>query len=109
MLFLGGPLSFIKSLQNAFIKTLKLDNNHAIFPSNGPIFIALGAALYSKNEKITSLNEIINKIENISMSGNIITTEPLFNNEEEYNEFKKDIIYKTQNMLILKHIKEMLI
>ena len=23
------------------------------------------------------------------MSGNIITTEPLFNNEEEYNEFKK--------------------
>lgn len=89
VLFLGGPLSFIKSLQNAFIKTLKLDNNHAIFPSNGPIFIALGAALYSKNEKITSLNEIINKIENISMSGNIITTEPLFNNEEEYNEFKK--------------------
>lgn len=88
VLFLGGPLSFIKSLQNAFIKTLKLDNNHAIFPSNGPIFIALGAALYSKNEKITSLNEIINKIENISMSGNIITTEPLFNNEEEYNEFK---------------------
>lgn len=88
VLFLGGPLSFIKSLQNAFIKTLKLDNNHAIFPANGPIFIALGAALYSKNEKITSLNEIINKIENISMSGNIITTEPLFNNEEEYNEFK---------------------
>ena len=89
VLFLGGPLSFIKSLQNAFIRTLKLDNEHAIFPANGPIFIALGAALYSKNEKITSLNEIINKIENISMSGNIITTEPLFNNEEEYNEFKK--------------------
>lgn len=88
VLFLGGPLSFIKSLQNAFIKTLNLDGDHALFPEKGPVFMALGAALYArKSEKEISLSEIINKISSSKMENNIITTSPLFKNMEEYEEF----------------------
>ena len=32
--FLGGPLHFLSELKAAFIRTLKLDDEHAITPEN---------------------------------------------------------------------------
>ena len=90
VLFLGGPLSFIQGLRNAFTSTLHLDEEHAIFTPLGPVFMALGAALYSQTtNKTYSLKELISLIENTDMSGNFVVTEPLFKSLEEYQAFQK--------------------
>ena len=36
--FLGGPLHFLSELKEAFIRTLKLDEEHAISPENSHLF-----------------------------------------------------------------------
>jgi predicted CoA-substrate-specific enzyme activase len=48
VLFLGGPLSFLKGLQKAFVTTLKLDAEHALFPKEAKIAMAMGASLYAE-------------------------------------------------------------
>lgn len=87
VLFLGGPLFFLKGLRKAFKSTLKLDDEHAIFPDSAPYFMAIGAALSSKNVKEDSFTNIVEKIRNINETNNIIKGEPLFKNKEEYESF----------------------
>ncbi|MDD4531912.1 MAG: acyl-CoA dehydratase activase [Bacilli bacterium] len=90
ILFLGGPLSFLKGLQKAFTDRLHLDEEHAIFPQNAKVFMAIGAATFAeKVGKPVNIEEIINKVESCDLSGNVIYGKPLFNNEEEYDNFKK--------------------
>lgn len=50
VLFLGGPLSFLQGLRNAFVKTLKLDDEHAVFPKDAPTFVAYGCALSARHD-----------------------------------------------------------
>ena len=45
IVFLGGPLHFLMGLRERFVETLKLDEEHAIFPEDGDCFAAIGAAL----------------------------------------------------------------
>ncbi len=53
--FLGGPLHFLSELKAAFIRTLKLDEEHAIVPENSHLFAAIGSALNSKKNTSVSL------------------------------------------------------
>lgn len=62
VVFLGGPLAFLRSLRACFVQTLKLDAAHAIFPEHAEYFVALGAALHAKG-KIT-LEELQNQRDN---------------------------------------------
>ena len=87
VLFLGGPLHFLKGLKKAFKTTLKLDDEHAIFPDDAPCFMAIGAALHSATVQSKDLKDIISAIENSSGSEEIITGEPLFSSKEEYTAF----------------------
>ena len=87
VLFLGGPLYFIKGLRKAFCDTLHLDGEHAIFPENAPCFMSIGAALYSQNVEPLPLEEIISRISSVKESDDIVTGEPLFADREEYEEF----------------------
>lgn len=87
VLFLGGPLHFLKGLKKAFKTTLKLDDEHAIFPDDAPCFMAIGAALHSATVPSKDLKDIISAIENSAGSEEIITGEPLFNSKEEYTQF----------------------
>ncbi len=87
VLFLGGPLHFLKGLKKAFKTTLKLDDEHAIFPDDAPCFMAIGAALHSVTVQSRNLEEIIAAIENSTGSEEIITGEPLFKDKEEYTAF----------------------
>ena len=87
VLFLGGPLYFIKGLRKAFCDTLHLDGEHAIFPENAPCFMSIGAALYSQNVEPLPLEEIISRISSVQESDDIVTGEPLFADREEYEEF----------------------
>ncbi len=87
VLFLGGPLYFLKGLRKAFKETLKLSDENAIFPDDAPNFMGIGAALHSEGIKPESIDDIIAKIESIKNSDEIITGEPLFASEQEYEEF----------------------
>ena len=89
VLFLGGPLYYLKALRKAFITTLKLSEENAVFPENAPCFMSIGAALHSAAVKAESIDDIIYRIENVSESDEIVTGEPLFNSKEEYAEFVK--------------------
>ena len=60
--FLGGPLYFLSELRKRFIETLKLTENQVIFPENSQLFVAIGAALSSKDENIISFKELKNKL-----------------------------------------------
>ena len=88
VLFLGGPLSFLKGLRQAFVRTLKLDDDHAIFPENAPVFVAYGCAMYAaQSVGAMPLADAQEKIENAETGGNTVTGEPLFHNRKEYEAF----------------------
>ncbi|MDE7265493.1 MAG: acyl-CoA dehydratase activase, partial [Clostridia bacterium] len=89
VLFLGGPLHFLKGLRKAFVSTLNLSDDNAVFPENAPCFMAIGAALASADGQEKPLKEIISDIQNAGESDDIVTGEPLFSSKEEYTEFVK--------------------
>ena len=89
VLFLGGPLHFLKALGKAFKNTLKLSDEDAIFPENAPCFMSLGAALYAANIPPRSIDGIISDISAAKESDGVVTGKPLFANKEEYSEFVK--------------------
>ena len=87
VLFLGGPLYFLKGLRLAFCRTLGLDEQHAIFPETAPCFMSIGAALYAAEEKPEPLSKIRARLLSITEGENIAVGEPLFASQEEYNAF----------------------
>ncbi|MDE6539534.1 MAG: acyl-CoA dehydratase activase [Ruminococcus sp.] len=88
VLFLGGPLFFLKGLKKAFVSTLDLDENNAIFPEEAPVFVAYGCALYSAtSEDYFTAEEIISKISIARASDGIVTGKPLFSSQAEYDKF----------------------
>lgn len=89
VLFLGGPLTFIQGLRKAFIDTLKLDSEHAVFPDNAQCFMAYGSALYAaqaEDEPMTAA-QIVEKMRSAKVSDTIITGRRLFEKKEDYEEF----------------------
>ena len=91
ILFLGGPLYFFEGLRNRFKETLHLSENNAIFPDIAPYAVALGAAISADSGnfiyKYEDIISLLNK--SVSMPENVQYSEPLFKDEEEYNEFIK--------------------
>ena len=88
--FLGGPLHFLTELKAAFIRTLKLDDEHAITPENSHLFAAIGSALNYKEDVITSLSALIQKLSGtIHMEFEVARMDPLFASKEEYEEFSE--------------------
>ena len=86
--FLGGPLHFLPELKNAFIRTLKLDDEHIIDLDNSHLFAAMGSAINYKEEVSVSLLEMKEKLsQGIKMEFEVERMEPLFESEEEYNNF----------------------
>ncbi len=103
VLFLGGPLSFLSGLRKAFVTTLKLDDEHAIFPELAPCFMAYGSALQAEQiaEPMT-IDEALEKILNAKATDSIVVGEPLFKSKEDYHEFverhkKSDLKYEDIN------------
>ncbi|MDE5946307.1 MAG: acyl-CoA dehydratase activase [Oscillospiraceae bacterium] len=88
VLFLGGPLSFLKGLRKAFVNTLHLDEENAIFPEEAPVFVAYGCAVFaSSSEDYYTVDRLIEKIMNANINDNIVTGEPLFRSQDEYDRF----------------------
>ncbi len=89
--FLGGPLAFSTELRNRFIETLQLSKSEVVVPESSMLFVAIGAALYSKESKSIDFNTFYEKVSksNMSLDDETVFLEPLFNNDDEYEEFKK--------------------
>ncbi len=87
VLFLGGPLYFLQGLRKAFKDTLKLDDEHAVFPENAPCFMSIGCALYAENADPEPIGKIVSRVENVKESDDVATGDPLFKDAQEYDEF----------------------
>ena len=86
--FLGGPLHFLSELKAAFIRTLKLDDEHAITPENSHLFAAIGSALNYDEKVSVSLSEMVKKLSsNIKLEFEVARLEPLFASREAYEKF----------------------
>ncbi|MBE6663849.1 MAG: 2-hydroxyglutaryl-CoA dehydratase [Ruminococcaceae bacterium] len=86
--FLGGPLHFLTELKGAFIRTLKLTPETTVDPDNSHLFAAYGSALEADDADELLLSSLIDKLDSgIEMRFELKRLQPLFENEDEYNEF----------------------
>lgn len=88
--FLGGPLYFMSELRKRFIETLNIAAEDIVFPENPQLFVAMGAALFAENGTATTLDDLLNRLENGEQDQlkPTDTLQPLFNSEEELAEFR---------------------
>ncbi len=89
--FLGGPLYFLSELRKRFIETLNLSPEESIFPENSQLFVAIGAALASKNGDTISFKDFLQRLNSIynNTSNEVRRLRPLFKDEDELKEFKE--------------------
>ncbi|MBQ7463554.1 MAG: 2-hydroxyglutaryl-CoA dehydratase, partial [Lachnospiraceae bacterium] len=88
--FLGGPLHFLSELRASFIRTLKLDDEHAIVPENSHLFAAIGSAMNRDNLHTRSLGSMVETLSGpIHMEFEVARMEPLFANITQYREFSR--------------------
>ena len=87
--FLGGPLTYLSELRQRFVETLKLTPEETIIPEEAHLLVAKGAALDSLEEKPFDNKELSLKIQNLKNSKDSSThpLEPLFVNDDDYNQF----------------------
>ncbi len=86
--FLGGPLHFLSELKAAFIRTLHLDDAHAITPENSHLFAAIGSALNCRNDHQTTLLTLIDRLRSgIQMDFEVARLKPLFCDQADYEAF----------------------
>ncbi|WP_300409006.1 2-hydroxyacyl-CoA dehydratase [Lagierella sp.] len=89
---LGGPLHFLDQLAQRFKETLGEDNNNFLVPENSEVFVALGAALASKELEPVSFKDILDMV-NHEVEVEVdekATLEPLFKDEKEYADFVEE-------------------
>ncbi len=88
IVFLGGPLHFLQGLRERFVDTLKLDEEHAIFPEDGDCFAAIGAALCATDYEENSFDGMLAKLEQSVDSATTVDIMPaLFTNQADYDAF----------------------
>ncbi|MCX7745563.1 MAG: 2-hydroxyglutaryl-CoA dehydratase, partial [Clostridia bacterium] len=87
--FLGGPLNYLSELRQRFIETLELSDNRVVFPINSHLFVAIGAALASKEEYSLSFAHLYERLPVLNQvtAHEVERLRPLFLNQEELDEF----------------------
>ena len=89
--FLGGPLHFMSELRKRFAETLNLTDETTIIPKDSHIIAAFGAAISIENKtKVLEFAEFVESVANVkALEIEVNRLEPLFKDEEEYNDFKE--------------------
>ncbi len=89
VVFLGGPLTFLPSLRDRFIKTLKLAEEDAIFPEHAEFFVAIGAAHHAREtESRLQLDGVLRDLETYTAKEAEHPLPPLFKGPEDKKEFQ---------------------
>ncbi|WP_130806355.1 2-hydroxyacyl-CoA dehydratase [Senegalia massiliensis] len=88
--FLGGPLYFMSELRKRFKETLKLKDEDIIFPEDSQYFVAMGAALSSREQEPVPFECLYERVPGIYKMnrGEVQKIKPLFDSENEYKIFK---------------------
>ena len=90
MMFLGGPLTFLKGLQKSFVDVLKLDDKTGIFPENAQYYVAYGAALYAASEQPMDFLALAERMQHAAALKQYDSgLPPLFADESEYEQFQQ--------------------
>lgn len=89
--FLGGPLYFLSELRQRFIETLKLTKDQIILPPYSQLFVAMGAAIESKNEPVISFEALYENAGKLktSQTKEVARLETLFKDDKELREFRQ--------------------
>ena len=89
--FLGGPLHFLPQLRRRFVMTLGLTPEQEIKPEDGHFYVALGAALLSKDKPFMQAAELWQRVNTAMQQQHCGETDrlpPLFADQEEYKNFE---------------------
>lgn len=87
--FLGGPLHFLPELKEAFIRTLKLDDEHIIAPKYSHLFAAVGSALNSEKTVCVPIVDIQERLANkIQMEFEVDRLDALFESNQAFEAFQ---------------------
>ncbi|WP_423364135.1 acyl-CoA dehydratase activase [Mycoplasma sp. P36-A1] len=84
--YLGGPLTFSSQLRKRFDETLNL--TESFIPENSELFVAYGCAIYDTEQKL-NLKDLLQGLENIKADDSQKFLDPLFKDEEDYQQFLK--------------------
>ncbi|GHV54997.1 2-hydroxyglutaryl-CoA dehydratase [Deltaproteobacteria bacterium] len=88
VVFLGGPLTFLPSLRDRFVKTLKISPENAVFPEYAEFFVAIGAGLYAKEqENSVLLPSLIARLARYTENESDHSLPPLFRYPEDRRAF----------------------
>ena len=88
--FLGGPLHFLSELKNAFVRTLKLDEEHTIVPENSHLFAAIGSALNFQENVTVAMDSLQEQLaSSVKLDFEVDRMEPLFASKEDYEVFNE--------------------
>lgn len=88
IVFLGGPLHFLKGLRERFVETLALDEEHAVFPADGDCYAAMGAALCSTDYNARPFEEYLRLLEeSVDATTTLDVMPPLFTDQADYDAF----------------------
>ena len=90
IVYLGGPLTFSKTLRQSFDKTLGVQG---LCPENSLLFVALGAAFYADEE--ADLHEVAHRLDDYSATATYVSLPPLFANQDEYEKFHARHLHAT--------------
>lgn len=89
--FLGGPLYFLSELRKRFIETLNLTEEKIIFPKNSQLFVAMGAAIASRDSEDMAFTTLMDRIPALKQASSheVQRLRALFMDEQEYEAFTK--------------------
>lgn len=82
ILYLGGPLTFMSQLRKSFDTILKVEGK---CPENSLYYVAMGAAFCAEHK--VDLDELPLKLKALEKTRDFEHLAPLFNNQEEFDEF----------------------
>lgn len=94
ILYLGGPLTFMSGLREAFDDVLKCKG---LCPENSLYFVAMGAAM-SPSGKPFNVRELAETTAVYSSSAGYKSCPPLFSSKEDYDAFKKRHNHDSDNI-----------
>lgn len=89
--FIGGPLNYLSQLRVRFVETLGLKPSQVIFPQDTHLFVALGAAMSSRQETIISFKELYERLPLLyaTTANEVERLKPLFKDLEELESFRR--------------------
>lgn len=93
VVFLGGPLHFLKSLRDRFVETLGEEENKFFIPEDAQLYVAKGAAILSANSKeYISYKDLIKTLKEDRKVDMDMTKkmDRLFEDEKDYEIFRKN-------------------